>query len=116
MVSLKFLSTMTKYKEFFQRMLEENKKIFNDFKTLHANYGMDEEKYQDEFNTLGAEILKIVNEWENKLCAHSEKSGYASYTGGLSQKFRDELRLAFPLVDHIGIISKKSTFNLKKLL
>lgn len=107
---------MTKYKEFFERMLTENKEAFDKFKRLHADYGMDEEKFQDEFNKMGAEILKIVNEWENKLCAHSEKAGYASYTGGLSQKFRDELRLAFPLVDHIGIISKKSTFNLKKIL
>jgi hypothetical protein len=97
-------------------MLEENKKEFDEFKKLHADYGMDEDKYQDEFNKMGARILEIVNEWENKLCAHSEKAGYANYTGGLSQKFRDELRLAFPLIDHVGIISKKSTFTLKKLI
>lgn len=107
---------MTKYKEFFERMLIENKLAFDKFRVLHANYGLDEEKFQDEFNIVGAEIMKIVNEWENKLCAHSEKSGYANYTGGLSQKFRDELKQTFPLIDHIGIISKKSTFKLKKIL
>ena len=107
---------MTKYKEFFERMLEENKETFDKFKEIHANYGMDEDKFQDEFNRVGAEILKIVNEWENKLCAHSEKAGYANYTGGLAEKFRGELRIAFPLVDHIGIISKRSTFKIKKLL
>lgn len=107
---------MTKYKEFFEKMLGENKQAFDEFRQIHADYGMDEDKYQDEFNKKGAEILKIVIEWENKLCAHSEKAGYANYTGGLSEKFRQELKLAFPLVEHIGIISKKSTFNLKKLL
>lgn len=107
---------MTKYKEFFKNMLDEHKKDFDEFRTLHANYGLDEDKYQDEFNKVGAQILKIVNEWENKLCAHSEKAGYASYTGGLAEKFRAELRLAFPLIDHVGIISKKSTFTLKKLI
>lgn len=107
---------MTKYKEFFERMLTENKKAFDEFRSLHAQYGMDEDKYQDEFNKMGAEIMKIVSEWENKLCAHSEKSGYGSYTGGLAEKFRQELQLAFPLVDHIGIISKKNTFKLKKLI
>lgn len=107
---------MTKYKEFFERMQKENKDIFDDFRILHANYELDEEKYQNEFNERGSEILKIVNEWENKLCAHSEKAGYANYTGGLAEKFRAELKLAFPLIDHIGIISKKSTFKLKKLL
>lgn len=107
---------MTKYKEFFEKMLAENKTVFDEFKKLHANYGMDEEKYQDEFNKKGAEILKIVNEWENKLCAHSEKAGYATYTGGLAEKFRQELRAAFPMIDYVGIISKKSTFSLKKIL
>ena len=106
---------MTKYKEYFGRMLEENKKIFDNFKTLHANYGMDEDKYQDEFNSEGEKILKIVHEWENKLCSQSEKAGYGSYTGNLSEKFQAELRLAFPLIDHVGIISKRSTFSLKKI-
>jgi hypothetical protein len=64
----------------------------------------------------GTEILKIVNEWENKLCAHSEKAGYSNYTGGLAEKFRQELRSAFPMIDYVGIISKKSNFNLKKIL
>lgn len=107
---------MTKYKEFFERMLIENKAAFDEFRLVHEEYGMDEESNQDKFNKIGAEILKIVNEWENKLCAHSEKAGYASYTGGLSEKFRGELKLAFPLIDHVGIISKKSNFVIKKLL
>ena len=107
---------MTKYKEYFNRMLEENKKVFDEFKILHANYGMNEDKYQDEFNTEGEKILKIVNEWENKLCSQSEKAGYSNYTGNLAEKFQTELRSVFPLIDHVGIISVKSTFKIKKLL
>jgi hypothetical protein len=97
-------------------MLEENKKVFDEFKLLHANYGMNEEKYQNEFNTEGEKILKIVNEWENKLCSQSEKAGYANYTGNLAEKFQAELRSTFPLIDHVGIVSVKSTFKIKKLL
>src|SRR5687768_8226473 len=74
---LKINLRMTKYKEFFEKMLLENKADFDKFRAIHADYGMDEESHQDEFNKVGAEILKIVNEWENKLCAHSEKAGYA---------------------------------------
>lgn len=107
---------MTKYKEYFNRMLEENKKAFDEFKALHANYGMDEDKYQDEFNREGEKILKIANEWENKLCSQSEKAGYAGYTGNLAEKFKAELRNAFPLIDHVGIVSTRSTFKIKKLL
>jgi hypothetical protein len=107
---------MTKYKEYFNRMLEENKDAFDKFRLLHANYENDDEKYQNEFNVEGEKILKIVNEWENKLCSQSEKAGYANYTGNLSEKFQSELRLAFPLIDHVGIISTRSTFQIKKIL
>ena len=107
---------MTKYKEYFDRMVEENKETFDKFKNIHANYGMDEDKYQDEFNKEGEKILKIAQEWENKLCSQSEKAGYANYTGNLAEKFQLELRHFFPLIDHVGIISVKSTFKIKKLL
>jgi hypothetical protein len=107
---------MTKYKEYFQRMVGENKEIFDEFKTLHANYGMDEEKFQDDFNKLGAKVLDIAHEWENRLCKSSEGAGFGTFTTKLSEKFQEELRSAFPLIDHVGIISVKSTFSLKKLL
>lgn len=97
-------------------MLEENKKAFDDFKILHANYGTDEEKYQDEFNREGEKVLKIAAEWENKLCSQSEKAGYANYTGNLAEKFQAELRGLYPLIDHVGIVTIKSTFKIKKLL
>jgi hypothetical protein len=104
---------MTKYKEYFDRMLTENKEIFDKFKTLHANYGMDEDKYQEEFNSEGEKILKIIHEWENKLCSQSEKAGFSNYTGNLAEKFQAEVRSHFPLIDHVGIIVKK--FSLKRI-
>lgn len=97
-------------------MLEANKELFDEFKNVHANYGMDEEKYQDGFNKLGAKILDIAHEWENRLCKSSEGAGYGTFTTKLAEKFQEELRNSFPLIDHVGIISKKSTFHLKKLL
>jgi hypothetical protein len=106
---------MTKYKEYFMRMLEDNKKIFDEFKTIHANYGMDEEKFQDEFNTLGQKVLDIAHEWENRLCKSSEGAGFGTFTTKLAEKFQEEMRHAFPLIDHVGIVSKRSTFNLKKI-
>lgn len=107
---------MTKYKEYFDRMVSENKEAFGAFTTKHFEYSTNQDKYQEEFNTEGEKILKIIHEWENKLCSQSEKAGYANYTGNLAEKFQDEVRKHFPLIDHIGIIVKKeSTFNLKKI-
>lgn len=107
---------MTKYKEYFNRMIEENKDIFEKFKVLHADYGMEGEKYQDQFNREGQKILDIAHGWENRLCKSSEGGGFGTFTVKLAEKFQEELRNAFPLIDHVGIIAIKSTFNIKKLL
>lgn len=96
-------------------MIQENKDIFDKFANLHADYEMDEEKYQEYFNSEGEKILKIIHEWEDKLCSQSEKAGFGNYTGNLAEKFQTEVRSHFPLIDHIGIIETKSTFNLKKI-
>ncbi len=104
---------MTKYKEYFGKMTEANKELFDKFANIHADYGMDQDKYQEEFNKVGEEVLRIVHDWENKLCSHSEKAGYGGYTGNLAEKFQQEIKSHFPLIDHIGIVVKK--FSLKKI-
>lgn len=104
----------TKFKEYYDRMIAENKEAFSSFTQLHFEYSTDEDKYQERFNKEGEKIMNIIHEWENKLCSQSEKAGYGSYTGGLAEKFQEEIRRHFPLIDHIGIIVKPS-FSLKKI-
>lgn len=107
---------MTKYKEYVKKMIDGNKDAFEEFKRLHDNYALDEEKWQGEFNKEGEKIMKIVHEWENRLCMQSEKAGYGNYTGGLAEKFKEELKKTFPMVDYIGIVSKKEpTFFIRKI-
>lgn len=100
---------MTKYQEYFKRMLEAHKNLFDNFARIHADYGMNEEGRQEEFNKQGEKVLAVIHEWENKLCSHSEKAGYANYTGGLAEKFQKEVKSHFPLIDHVGIIVKSKT-------
>jgi hypothetical protein len=97
-------------------MVRENKEAFDNFTNSHFKYSTDEEKYQEDFNSEGEKILKVIHDWEDKLCSQSEKAGFGSYTGNLAEKFQAEVRSHFPLIDNVGIISKRSTFVLKKLL
>ena len=116
---------MTKYKEYYDLMVSANKELFDEFKTIHDRYGMEEEKFQNEFNRVVAKVQIVLKEWEDKLCGRSEGSGYASYSGGLAQKFQDEVRKHFPFIDNIGIIKETvgvapavievPIFNLKKI-
>lgn len=107
---------MTKYKQYYERMIAENKDLFDAFTKLHFEYSTDQDKYQDKFNTEGAKIQDTIHEWENRLCKASEGAGYGSYTTKLAEKFQEEVRSHFPLIDHIGIIVKTApAFSLKKI-
>ena len=51
---------------------------------------------------------------ENKLCSTSEKAGYGGYTTNLSEKFWQEVRKSYPLIDYVGVITKTSKVLLFK--
>jgi hypothetical protein len=104
---------MTKYQEYFQKMVEANKESFASFQRLHDEYALNPDQNQEKFNHEGEKILNIVREWENKLCLQSEKGGYGKFTSNLSEKFQAEVKKTFPMIDHIGIIVKQ--FNFKKI-
>ena len=104
---------MTKYKEYFDKMVSENKGAFDDFTRMHFEYSIDNDKNQEKFNEEGEKINKIIHEYEDKLCKHSEGAGFGKYTSNLAEKFQEEVRSHFPLIDHIGIIVNK--FSLKKI-
>jgi type I restriction-modification system DNA methylase subunit len=104
---------MTKYKEYFNKMVSENKEVFDNFTRIHFDYSIDKDKNQEEFNSEGEKVLKIIHEWEDRLCKQSEKAGFGSYTTGLAEKFQSEVKSHFPLIDHIGIVVNK--FSLKKI-
>ncbi len=98
-------------------MLEENKVLFETFKNIHDQYGLNPERFQAEFNEVGEKVMLVVRHYEDKLCKRSEGSGYASFTGTLAEKFQVELKKVFPMIDNIGIKASTAndTFVLKKI-
>ncbi len=99
---------MTKYKAYFKKMLDANKKSFDDFRKIHDKYTLDPDNYQEDYNIEGEIILEIIRDWENKLCMQSEKGGYGVFTTKLAEKFHDEIKKEFPMVDHIGLKIEKA--------
>lgn len=112
---------MTKFKEYYERMIENNKEAFDRFTKIHLKYSINPNENQEEFNREGEKILTIIREWENKLCNQSEKAGYASYTGRLSEKFWEEIRKNFPKIDSIGLViepkkeKEQGAFSIKRI-
>lgn len=113
---------MPKYKEYVQKMIDENKEVFEEFRLLHDKYSQDQDNMQAEFNQKGAKITDLIRDYENKLCANTERGAYIKFSSGLSEKFHEELRKVFPMIDHIGLIVQKEThaaqgsgFDVKKI-
>lgn len=108
---------MTKYQKYFRLMLEENTQAFKDFEEIHALYSLEPEKYQDELNQQGSQILDIIRDYENKLCSHSEKGKYSQFSANLSEKFQALVKSKFPKIDFVGITIKKpeNHFNIRKI-
>lgn len=92
-----------KYKQQVQDMLEAHKDIFKEFKKLHDAYEVDPKKWQDEYNEKGLEIQAILRRWENNLCGKSEGGMYGKFSSQLADKFREEVKVHFPKIDHIGM-------------
>lgn len=113
---------MTKYQEYFKRMLAENTEAFDTFRKAHDAYSKDM-SLQEAYNEAGKPIIELIRTYEDKLCNHSEGSGYASYSGNLAEKFWGEVRAEFPMIDRVGVIIKKGApinepekeFELKKI-
>jgi hypothetical protein len=100
-----------KYKEFFELMLQNNKELFESFRETHDEYTLDPDSHQDRFNEVGAKALRIIRQWEDKLCSRSEGSGYGKYSTGLAEKFQSEVRKKFPKIDSVGL----KPFSVKKI-
>ena len=93
----------TKFQQTYKEMVEENQELFDRFKTLHDSYSRQPKLYQQEFNQLGEQVMDIIIKWDKRLCGKSERSGYGSYTSGLSEKFWDHVRKHFPKIDSVGL-------------
>ncbi len=102
-----------KYLTYFELMLSNNKILFDEFKVIHDKFVLEPEKYRAEFDLKGKEIVRVLHQWEDKLCNHSEGSGYGIYSTNLSEKFKNLVRKNFPKFDEIGV--KRSTFSLNKI-
>lgn len=99
---------MVKYKEYFKKMLDENREAFLAFKKVHDAYTKDKLGHQEQFNSLGINVRKIIEDWDHRLCSHMENGKNATYSARLSEKFWGEVRTIFPLIDFVGVTIRRA--------
>jgi len=96
-------------------MMEKHEALFSEFAKIHDRYEKDQFKWQKDFNRSGREIMDLVREYEKKLCGKTERGKNAVFSGRLAERFREEVKAYFPLIDFIGVVvSKKSKIKNQK--
>lgn len=96
---------MTKYKQYFQQMLEQNHQAFSDFKLVHDGYQTDRKQWSARFHSEGQEIVDLVRDWERRLCSGMERGKNSVYSAKLAEKFWAEVKGYLPLIERVGVRS-----------
>ena len=115
---------MPKYKDYYKLMIEQNSKLFSDFKVAHddlqevidgqsggndpkkakSRLGKSAEKVaRKKFNEVGRDAVDVIRDWERRLCSAMGKGQFSDYAHKLSDKFWGEVRKTYPLVDEVGV-------------
>lgn len=96
---------MTKYKQYFQQMMDEHHDLFTSFKEVHDGYKVDRKKWSQQFHSQGKEVVDIMREWEQRLCASMERGHNAVYSSKLAEKFWAEVKQMYSHIELVGVKS-----------
>lgn len=92
----------SKYTALIKEMYQRHEGLMAEFDELHAKYESDQQKWQTEFNQKGKTVVEIMRFFEEQLCGKSERSGMGVYSSKLAEKYWQEIKKRFPLIDFVG--------------
>ena len=98
------LMSQALFKKTIDEMVAKNPELFAKFLKVHEAYKKDQDKHKAEFDELGKPVLRLIEDAENRLCSKMEGAGRGKFSANLAEKFRDEIRKRFPLIDLVGVI------------
>lgn len=94
---------MTKHEQMYIQMIDENKALFDDFMDIHDKYQKDQKMWQLKYNDIGDRVVKIIRDWEERLCGKTERGQFGRFSANLSEKFWNLVRKDFPKIDFVGV-------------
>lgn len=99
---------MTKFKQTYQQMVDEHLDLFKKFKSIHDNYLADRKTYSSQFHQVGAQVLEIIRDYEQRLCASMERGHFSQYSHRVADRFWAEVKKDY---SHIELVGVKSNFD-----
>lgn len=99
---------MPKYKDYYKLMIEQNKKLFDEFKIIHDDFeaslgGRNETQAREKYNKFGRDVVDVIRDWERRLCSAMGRGQFSDYSHKLAEKYWDEVRKNFALIDQVGV-------------
>jgi hypothetical protein len=99
---------MTKYRQAYLEMVEQNQELFTQFREIHDGYIQDRKTWSKQFHEVGGRVIAIMRDQEQKLCASMERGKHSMFSQKLSEKFWSEIRKNY---SHIELVGVKSNFD-----
>lgn len=96
---------MTKFKQYFQQMVDQESELFSKFKVIHDGYVEDRKTYSKDFHEVGKQVIEVIHTWEQKLCCGMERGKNAVYSDKLADKFWAEVKTLYSHIDLVGVKS-----------
>jgi len=96
-----------KFQVYYQKMIDENRQLFDRFAKLNEHYAKNPDSDTVEFHQFGQQILDVIRDYDRRLCAAMGRGVYSVYSEKLSQKFWDLVRQDFSQIDMVGVKIKK---------
>lgn len=96
---------MTKYRQYFQQMLDQHQAEFAAFKIVHDGYQTDRKQWSQRFHAEGQPIVDLIRDYERRLCSGMEKGKNALFSARVAEKFWAEVKTYLPLIERVGVRS-----------
>lgn len=86
-------------------MWEAHKEALSAFQDIHDQYKAKQRdmKLKKEFDAVGKSARATMEEWDARLCQQMEKGKNSVFSSKVSEKFWNEVKKDFPLVDLVGV-------------
>ena len=79
----------------FSDMIETHADLFAKFQTVHDNYAKNSKEFEETFNQLGQDVLRVIQRYDSLLCSKSEAGKYGKFSNKLSEKYWEAVRAKF---------------------
>jgi len=93
----------TKYNEYYQKMVAENRQLFDEFLKINDLFRENPEKNAVEFHQVGQKVVDKIRDFDRRLCSAMGRGVYSTYSQKLSEKFWDLARKDFDQIDMVGV-------------